>query len=401
MQQCRPLPEPYPQLDAIPARTRVLGSNYHHGMYEYKPLLATLALLFLMTSCTTPLRSNLEAFPPMASGNAPGASPEVLRVVKGLGRGVNFGGMMEAPNEGDWGYRVTREHIDLATTAGFTHVRLPVRWSNHALPLRPFTLDAAFTQRVETVVDALLAKGLYVVLDMHHYTALDGDAPADGDAAQEPGLAEERFLTLWRQLAQRFQGKSDHLIFELYNEPHNKLDAPRWNDLMARALAVVRASNPVRAVIVGPVSWNNARYLDVLRLPNDPHLIVAFHNYDPFKFTHQGAPWINLDLPKGVTCCSDSQRAESVAVLDIAKAWSDKNHYPMYLGEFGSFDTAEMTSRANFTRLMREEAEARGFPWAYWELTAHFGLYDSVARAWRQPLLQALMTVNGAKAVSP
>jgi len=26
-------------------------------------------------------------------------------------------------------------------------------------------------------------------------------------------------------------------------------------------------------------------------LPADDHLILTFHYYDPFEFTHQGAPW--------------------------------------------------------------------------------------------------------------
>lgn len=359
-----------------------------------------LSLLFI-AGCSTPMRSNLQPFAPMASDNPPGASSEAFSVAKGLGRGINFGNMLEAPNEGDWGLIVNREFIDATVAAGFTSVRLPVRWSNHALALQPYTLDAPFTKRVEIVVDALLAKGLYVVLDMHHYRQLDGDAPDTGDLPAEAGLADERFLTLWQQIARRFMFKSDHLIFELYNEPHGRLDAARWNDLMARAVAVVRQYNPKRAVIVGPVGWNNAKSLAALRLPNDPHLIVAVHNYEPFTFTHQGASWIKPELPKGVTCCSAAQQLEITAPLDMAKAWAVENNYPIYLGEFGAFNVGDMDSQANFTRLMRQEAESRGFTWSYWELASGFGVYDPSAKVFRQPLLRALMGPDSVQLAKP
>jgi endoglucanase len=50
-----------------------------------------------------------------------------------------------------------------------------------------------------------------------------------------------------------------------------------------------------------------------------------------------------------------------------------------------------MSSRVHFTRLVRDQAEARGIPWSYWELVAGFGAYDPVSHAWRAPLKDALL----------
>jgi endoglucanase len=50
-----------------------------------------------------------------------------------------------------------------------------------------------------------------------------------------------------------------------------------------------------------------------------------------------------------------------------------------------------MASRVTFTRLVRDQAEARGIPWTYWELASGFGVYDPVAHEWRVPLLDALL----------
>jgi endoglucanase len=54
----------------------------------------------------------------------------------------------------------------------------------------------------------------------------------------------------------------------------------------------VRASNPERTVIAGPARWNIVDALPELRLPDDDRLTVTVHYYSPFRFTHQGADWL-------------------------------------------------------------------------------------------------------------
>ncbi len=333
----------------------------------------------------------LAAFPPMANDNPPGASAAARATATALGRGVNFGNMLEAPSEGAWGLRVEPEYIDAAAAAGFKSVRLPVRWSNHASPGRPFDVDPVFMARLESIVDSLLGKGLYVVLNMHHYHLLDGDPADAGDTAVDSTLVAERFLVMWKQIAEQFKGKSDHLVFELYNEPHGRQSPAAWNDLAARALAVVRKSNPQRVVMIGPTNWNSADALGSLRMPNDSNLIGTIHNYSPFSFTHQGATWVSPVLPVGVSCCDAGQQAELTAPLAKARTWSDATRYPIYLGEFGAFEMGDMASRVRFTRLMRDGAESRGFSWGYWELASGFGVYDPAAHAFRSPLRDALL----------
>ncbi len=333
----------------------------------------------------------IEAFPPMPNDRPPGASGAARATATALGRGLNFGNMLEAPKEGDWGLTVRDEFIDVTAEAGFASVRLPVRWSNHAAETAPFTVDPQFFARVESVVDKLLAKGLYVVLNMHHSHQLDGDRLNPGESPVDGAILHVRFLSLWQQIAARFRDRNDHLLFELYNEPHGRLTAERWNDLAARALNAVRKSNPDRIVVVGPVDWNAAKGLSSLKLPNDANLVVTVHNYQPFSFTHQGASWVSQALPTGVSCCDAGQRTAAIAPLATAKAWSDAARYPIFLGEFGAYSKAEMGSRVNFTRLMRDQTEARGMSWSYWELAAGFGVYDPAAHVWRAPLKEALL----------
>jgi endoglucanase len=41
--------------------------------------------------------------------------------------------------------------------------------------------------------------------------------------------------------------------------------------------------------------------------------------------------------------------------------------------------------------MLREEAEARGIVWAYWEFGAAFGLYNRTTGHWHEEFLRALI----------
>lgn len=317
-------------------------------------------------------------------------SPATCDLHRALGRGINFGNMLDAPREGDWGVRLDPKYIDLVAEK-FNTARVPVRWTNHASPDAEARIDPVFLARVTTAIDAMLAKGLYVIVNAHHYNQIFGDALHPNEAPVPPEVVEARLFSIWAQLAEHFKGRSNKLMFELLNEPHGKLGADAWNDMASRLLGVVRKTNPDRTVLIGPVNWNGVRGLPSFKPPRDRHLIVAIHNYDPFFFTHQGITFLPARPPAGVKCCDAAQAAEVGAALRKAKEWSDANGYPVHIGEFGTFKAADMTSRATYTRMFRQEAERLGLPWTYWELAGDFGIYNPKTGLWIAPLLEALL----------
>lgn len=361
--------------------------------------LAVLALAALGACGTAPERAQavpadaLADFPPLDAAPPPGASPAAKQFAASLRRGVNFGNMLDAPTEGAWSLRVEDRFIDLVgndRSPVIASVRLPVRWSNHASADAQARIDPTFMARVDDVVRRLLARGVPVVLDMHHYRQLDGDPLDAGEAAVPDNLVELRFLALWQQIAEHFRDAPATLAFELYNEPHGRLTA-RWNDLMSRGVRLVRRSNPRRIVVVGPTQWNSARGLATFTMPPDANLILTVHHYDPFTFTHQGAPWITPTMPTGVGCCSAQQLADIRDPLDTAERFGARTGYPVYVGEFGAFEKAPAADRDRYTRVMRDEVEQRGMTWAYWELAGGFGFFDPVTGAIRPGgLAQAL-----------
>lgn len=320
----------------------------------------------------------------VVSADTPVPAKDAFYYNRLLGRGINLGNALEAPKEGAWGFSLKDEYFPLIRKVGFDHVRLPVRWSGHAAKKAPYRIDENFFKRVDWALDQADRAKLAIVLNVHHYDEMDAD----------PMAHKERFLALWKQIAERYRGRSDRLYFELLNEPHNKLTDALWNATLKDALAVVRASNPKRAVIVGPTMWNSISKLKDLKLPADDRLlIVTFHSYSPFHFTHQGAEWVK-DSGKWLGTKWPRSEKETEAVrkdFDTAAAWGKKEKRPLYLGEFGAYSKADMESRARWTAFVREQAAARGISWAYWEFGSGFGAYDPQAKKWRRPLLSALL----------
>ncbi len=347
-------------------------------------IVLSLLSLMILTGCSmnTPIPTTTPTSAPQPNPADKGL--DAFEQNKRLGRGVNLGNALEAPKEGEWGVTLQEEYFSLIQAAGFDSVRIPIRWSTHASQTAPYTIEAAFFERVDWAVDQAIRNNLQVVINMHHYEEIFKD----------PAAHEERYLALWEQIAEHYQDYPDNLVFEILNEPNNKLTAPLWNDLLVKALAVVRQTNPERNVIIGPAEWNSLEKLSDLRLPEDDrHILVTFHYYQPFHFTHQGAEWADgSEAWLGTTWTGTPAQEKALKRdLDLAAGWAEKNNRPLYLGEFGAYSRADMDWRARWTETVARQAEERGMSWAYWEFCAGFGVYDPQLKIWINPLLNALL----------
>ena len=89
-------------------------------------------------------------------------------MVEKMGKGINLGNTLEAPKEGDWSAPLEEYCFHDFVDAGFTSVRIPIRWTNYMLDSTPFTIDSAWMDRVEQVIDWALDTGLVVIINSHH-----------------------------------------------------------------------------------------------------------------------------------------------------------------------------------------------------------------------------------------
>ncbi len=302
-----------------------------------------------------------------------------------LGRGINYGNMFEAPSETEWGNPWQAEYAAMIADLGFNHVRIPIRWEPAArsLATSPYTVSATFLNRIKQVVDSALNKGLYAIINMHHHEAL----------FENPESNKARFLAQWKQISEFFAEYPDSLLFEILNEPHGNISAQKWNTFLADALNTIRENNPNRIVLIGTAEYGGLGGLSKLQLPDDDNIILTIHYYNPFQFTHQGAEWVEgADAWLG-TEWTDTETERQVVKNDFAplKAIEEQQNIPIHIGEFGSYNKADETSRKKWTTFMARYLESFEWSWAYWEFSAGFGIYNPGEHTYNQNLVDALL----------
>lgn len=299
-------------------------------------------------------------------------------------RGVNLGNALEAPNEGDWGYRIEDGHLAAIADAGFDGVRLPVRWDAHADARGK--IEPGFFERVGHVVDTAMARGLIVQLDGHHYQAL-----YDNHEAQL-----ERAMRMWTDICERFkEAPADKLLFEPMNEPNgDAMSAANLQPLQNHADSASYAANPSRIVVHGPPNWNNINALTGWTPPRplERPPAVTVHYYEPHPFTHHNAEWLGAEAPRYDREWGDAADQRQVREhIAAAASWGRRNGAMMQLGEFGVNRMVPIAQRATWTRTVREACEAEGMGWCVWDFAGAFPVWDRDARAWIEPVRAALL----------
>jgi endoglucanase len=306
---------------------------------------------------------------------------------KRLARGVNVFGYDPAWSAPDR-RRMQPEHFRLIKEAGFSHVRVPLHpFERMADAAHDYRIDEKWLAVVDWAVEQALANNLMVILDCHEYHSM----------ARDPDGLKSKWLAFWRQMARRYVGAPDTVLFELLNEPNGALTPELWNRFLAEGLALVRQTNPQRTVVIGPGEWNQIDKLEALVLPeSDRNILVTVHYYEPFEFTHQGAPWEGRASDVGHQWqATDSQRSAIEGDFLAAQRWARREERPILLGEFGAYDRADMDSRARWTSFVARLAESHGWSWAYWQFDDDFIVYDIDAGKWVEPIRDALIPPVG------
>lgn len=305
--------------------------------------------------------------------------------------GINFSNSFELPKERGGALAISESDFVRVRSVGFQTIRLPVAWAEYASTTAPYVIDDEIFKKVDAVVRLALLNNFFVVLDFHGFKAasIEGDSQFD------------RFVSIWKQIADHYKSSSDKVVFELINEPSGALTAPVLSRWESAAIKEIRKSNPSRVIVVTGSYWGKVEGLPGFVVPSDDNLVLSIHYYAPAKFTHQGAKWIN-GAEKWMGALWDGNKEDLERIqrdLDLLREWRQHNKVKsVFVGEFGVVRGARKDSRRRWISDVRKEVERRGWCWAYWEYKAGFGVYDDRSQSWDDDILDAL--IPGAEASS-
>ncbi|KAF3906082.1 hypothetical protein ABW21_db0208188 [Orbilia brochopaga] len=245
--------------------------------------------------------------------------------------GWNIGNTLDAiPDEGSWNNPpITGTVIDAIKASGYKSIRIPVTWTHHFIGSSPaWTIDPTWMNRVEAVVDMVLSKGLYAILNVHH----DSWEWFDVTQFDNAGV-EERFGALWAQIGDRFKCKNERLLFEPINEPPGTTEAHgielnKLNDIFLTKINQAGGYNPQRVVTLSGVGQDTYKTISWFQrgtlYPNQPWGL-QFHYYSPYDLIFRAwgkSTWGSVD-------------EKATLELDFSTFRGNFSNIPVVIGEFG------------------------------------------------------------------
>ena len=334
-------------------------------------------------------------------------SNNATAVTQMLGWGWNLGNHFDTSGDAiskGWGYWdqvgiLTDAPFQKLASVGAKTVRIPTTWTDHMD--ENYTINADYLNEVAGCVDKAIAAGLNVILNTHHdsFETDLGNAAKDEEAYKKDSTI---IVRLWDQVATKFAGYSDKLIFETFNEIHagdnwnSASDAEyallnQWNQW---AVDAIRKTNPTRWIGVAGYAANIDMTIEHFVLPTDAanKLMVAVHCYDPYNFCTQ--PYASGDVAPMWGHTNDATGAEELAVINqlykLRKAYIE-NNIPCYLGEYGCVwrkTDAENAFRAYYLEFFCRAANLAGIPMFIWDNNTKsqdgesFGYIDHADGSW-------------------
>lgn len=322
--------------------------------------------------------------------------------VENMQPGWNLGNTLDATgaDETSWGNpKVTKELIKQIARQGYKSIRIPVTWDQHMGPAPDYTIDPAYLNRVEEVVNWSLDAGLYVMINAHHDSWL-----WVSHMEKEHDTVLARYNAAWTQIADRFKNASTKLSFESINEPRFTDGGTKDEALMFQMLKelntsfhqIVRSSggkNDERPLILPSLETSPTQtrmdelYKTITEL-NDPNLIATVHYYGfwPFSVNIAGYTTFEKDTQNDII-----QTFDNVYNTFVAKG------IPVIVGEYGllGFDkntgVIEQGEKLKFFEFLSSYLKDKKITSMLWDNGQHF---NRLTYKWSDPELYNLLQAS-------
>lgn len=323
--------------------------------------------------------------------SATNAVTPMQKYVDAMQPGINLGNTLDAiPNETSWGNPpVTQALLQGYAAAGYKSIRIPITWTDHTGPAPTYTVDPAWMDRVQQVVDWALAAGLHVMINAHHDSWQWISAmPTKHDEVVT------RFTALWTQVGERFSNYPPTLMFESINEPQfagvdEASGRVLLDELNTTFFDVVRSTggmNATRPLVLPCLNTNsgqenlNSLAATIAKL-GDANLITTFHFYGfwPFSVNIMGYTKFNTASVTNVV-----EGFDPVYDTFVAKG------IPAIVGEFGllSGSSVERGELLKYHEYVTQYSRAKRFAHMFWDTG---GLIDRTTQAVKDPDLYRIM----------
>ena len=368
---------------------------------------ALLAVSMALSSCSSGSENSSES--PAKETSLPQTELQDMRditaseLVSEMKTGFSLGNTMDSTigkNNGEpyeyetgWGNQVTtREAIQGIADSGFNVLRVPVSWGEHLSSDGSYTIDKAWLDRVNEIVDYGLDAGMFVILNTHHEEWLFPD-----EAHFEAN--SEELAKLWSQIAERFSGYNEKLIFEGLNEPRKRDTIYEWNGGDEEGQQVVNKLNAVFVETVRNSGGNNAKRclmiptyaasamektFAAMEVPeNDDKIIISVHAYIPYNFALASDNFTDYWSSSDPSCT-----AEIDNLMTTLKAYFLDKGTPVIIGEMGCVNRNNTEARKAWARYYVGKAHEYGIPCLWWDNGAYlgngelFGIYSRDSGNW-------------------
>lgn len=325
---------------------------------------------------------------------------------KGYEKGVNLGGWFSQCNYTKERYENFIKEEDFAefSTWGIDHVRVPVDYNLVETEAGEY-LEGGFTY-LQRVVDWCGKYGLNMILDLHKTKGYSFDQfEGEGGFFADEKL-QERFYLLWERFAGRFGGYGDRVAFELLNEVTEPSYIDAWNRIADTCIRRIRVIAPTIKILVGSY-WNNSvSAVKDINLSDYDNIVLNFHCYEPFIFTHQAAGWVpafpedfRAVFPEKCEVYAENTQKyfpdmyEGFCAMTGGKDVVDSDYFrrlfaeavqmaeeknvPLYCGEYGVINIADAESTLKWYQTISPVFKEYGIGRAAWSYRQmDFGLTD-------------------------
>ena len=192
---------------------------------------------------------------------------------------------------------VTRNYIKLLADSGFDIIRFPITWTAFIDDSNNYTIDKNYLDRVQEIVDWIIAEDMYVIINTHHDST---EYNLDNGWLNLYHCPDNytKYRRVWEQICDRFKDYDEHLIFESLNEPRYK---DEWDPKTAGASQSLNELQEMFCEIVRNSGGNNDKRYIMLEtyaaatkiaqcssfmnhwkdvFAEDEHMIVSTHFYN-------------------------------------------------------------------------------------------------------------------------